>query len=30
MGGAVVVDAVTRKIIPNVLGVVVLDVVEGK
>ncbi|GAB5592562.1 Protein phosphatase methylesterase 1 [Umbelopsis nana] len=29
MGGSVVVDAANRRIVPNLLGVVVLDVVEG-
>jgi hypothetical protein len=29
MGGAVVVDAVARKLITSLTGVVVLDVVEG-
>jgi protein phosphatase methylesterase 1 len=29
MGGSVVVDAANRRLIPNLVGIVVLDVVEG-
>ena len=29
MGGSVVVDAANRRLIPNLIGIVVLDVVEG-